>query len=90
LQQEIDVWSEDWIAICGREGMTNCRHILARIHSICIFYENGTISTDIQMRDGNIKTTESETYIIITRKAVGPLARKKGVLLKSIQLDCGI
>jgi hypothetical protein len=37
LQDEIDVKSEDWIALCGREGMTNYSHILTGTHIICFF-----------------------------------------------------
>jgi hypothetical protein len=40
LQFEIDAWTEDWIAICGREGMTTLTHLLSGSH-ICFVYVSG-------------------------------------------------
>jgi hypothetical protein len=29
LQVDIDTWNVRWVALCGREGLTNCTHLLS-------------------------------------------------------------
>jgi hypothetical protein len=55
FERRIDDWSVEWIALCGREGMTNYTHLLI-LGEVTIFLRVIKIFTATRTRVGSFRT----------------------------------